>query len=199
MTIVPCHSALAALHFQNEICLNGGRMEPVDPAALDRFAAAAARTAARAQAARAAGVAVIHVAFGRPEGAAFADRHGRRFRWISELGGCAEAGQGHAFIPALLPPPGAIVLGGLGTIAFRGPTLGPELTRPGAATPTLIGIPTHRAVGSPAREAAQRGHEVISISDGAVSANRSAHEAALKRLRYIARVEPAQALIAARG
>ncbi len=195
MTIVPNRSALAALHFQNDICLKGGRMAPEDPAALERFAEATARTAALAHAARAAGMPVIHVAFGRPAGGAFANRHGRLFRWITEVGGCVEGSDGHAFIPALQPQTGDIVVGGPGTSGFTGSTFAPELARLGAATLILAGITTHWAVESTAREAAERGHEVVVVSDGVASANPATHDGALERLGFIARLESAQALI----
>ena len=199
MTIAPDRSVLAALHFQNDICTKGGRIAPEDPAALERFAAAASHAAMMAQAARAADMPVIHAAFGRRVDGAFANRHGRLFRWITEAGGCIEGTDGHAFIAAMQPEPGDIALGGPDTSAFTASTFAAELTRLGTDTLLLTGITTHWAVEGTAREAAERGHEVVIVADGVASATQAIHESALERLSFIARVEPAQALIAALG
>ncbi|MBD3677526.1 MAG: cysteine hydrolase [Rhodobacteraceae bacterium] len=184
----PSKTALGLLHFQKDICLEGGAMAPAEAEPLARIGAAIAQAAKVRAAARAVGMPVLHSAFGRREDGHFANRFARLSNWAHQIGGCVEGHQGHEFVTELVPDPDEMVTYSGGISAFTSSSFGADIASLGVQTLILGGITTHWVVEGTVREAADRGFDCIVLKDASAAANPESHEGALERLQFIARV-----------
>lgn len=108
---------------------------------------------------------------------------------------------GWDFVPELAPDPGAIVIDKPGTGAFHGTDLDHVLRTRRIDNVVLVGVTTGVCVSSTAREACDRGYNVLVLEDCCAEPDPVNHELAIKLLQieggYIAAVATADAFVAA--
>lgn len=106
---------------------------------------------------------------------------------------------GWDFIPEFQPRPGEIVIDKPGTGAFHGTDLLHVLNVAGIENLVLTGVTTGVCVSSTAREANDRGFNVLVLSDCCAEPDQSNHDIAIRLLMieggYLATVAPARAFL----
>jgi nicotinamidase-related amidase len=197
LAIDPARSALLVMDLQNDLVTRGGVMTTTDEEALSRIDAAIAAAKAAMQAARAAGMAVIHVAVGRSEGEPPVNPHLPILQFIAKTDALLIGSDGFAFHPDVQPVPGEPVIVKRSVSAFAGTELAPLLQGRGVDTLVLCGFATHMVVIGTARDAADRGYRVIVLSDCCASGGVDRHEAALENIAMIGSVSDGQAFASA--
>ena len=182
LAIDPRRTALLLMDFQNDIVAKGGALAPSDDEALRRIAAAMAAAGTAAEAARAAGVLVVHVAVGRRSGEPPANPHMPILQFIANANALVIGSQGQAFHADAQPAEGEPVVVKRGVSAFAGTEMATMLQGRGIDTVVLCGFATHMVVVGTARDAADRGYYVTLVRDGCTSSTQAAHEDALQRM-----------------
>ncbi len=188
IVVDPGRTALLVMDFQNDIVAKGGLLAPSEDEALQRIEAAMAASNVAAEAARAAGITVIHIAVGRESGDPPQNPHVPILQFIAQSNALVEGSDGFAFHPNSQPRPGDAVVVKRGVSAFAGTELGPKLRGQGIDTVVLCGFATHMVVVGTAREAADYGYRVVVLEDGCASGGLQRHAAALENLRMIGTV-----------
>jgi len=178
-------SALLLSDLQAAI-ISGSPLAPSNRDALGRVNAAVERCAEALDAARRAGVLVVHVRVAFSPGHPEANPHSPMMRFMRDKGLLVEGGPGTAFDPRVAPGPGEIVVTKHTVSAFAGTPLDQILHARGVGTVILGGLVTHYAVEGTARDAHDRGYRVIVLTDGCASATPSRHEASLANLAFLA-------------
>ena len=197
LAIAPQRTALLVMDFQNDLVTRGGALTTTDDKALARIAAAMVAAKAAAQTARAAGVAVIHVAVGRRAGEPSANPHMPILRFIATTDALVIGSGGFAFHPDAQPAEGEPVIVKRSISAFAGTELAPMLQGRGIDTLVLCGFATHMVVEGTARDAADRGYRTIVLEDCSASGGLDRHEAALANITMIGEVRDGKAFAAA--
>ncbi len=195
----PGRTALLVMDFQNDIVAKGGPLAPTEDEALQRIEAAMAASNVAAQAARSAGVPVIHIAVGRKSGDPPQNPHVPILQIIARSNALVEGSDGFAFHPNAQPKPGDAVVVKRGVSAFAGTELGPMLRGLGVDTVVLCGYATHMVVVGTAREAADYGYRVVVLEDGCMSGGLQRHAAALENITMIGTVIDSAGFSAALG
>jgi nicotinamidase-related amidase len=197
LAIDPGRSALLVMDLQNDLVSRGGVMTTTDEEALTRITAAIRATKAAMEAARAAGMAVIHVAVGRNAGEPPVNPHLPILQFLAKTDALVIGSEGFAFHPDVQPADGEPVIVKRSVSAFAGTELAPLLQGRGIDTLLLCGFATHMVVVGTARDAADRGYRVIVLSDCCTSGGLDRHEAALANIAMIGSVSDWQAFAAA--
>jgi nicotinamidase-related amidase len=195
--IDPRRTGLLLMDFQNDIVAKGGSLAPSDDEAFGRIAAAIASANVAAQAARTAGVAVIHVAVGRQDGEPAPNPHMPIQQFIAKANALVIGTEGYALHPDLQPAEGEYVVIKGGISAFAGTALAPMLQGRGIDTVVLCGFATHMVVVGTARDAADRGYRAIVLEDCCASGGLDRHQAALANIAMIGAISDSKTFAAA--
>lgn len=175
--------------------VSGSPLAPSDPDSLGRLNAAVERCAEALDAARRAGVLVVHVRVAFSPGHPEANPHSPMMRFMRDKGLLVEGAPGTAFDPRVVPGSGEIVVTKHTVSAFAGTPLDQILRARGVDTVILGGLVTHYAVEGTARDAHDRGYRVIVLTDGCASATLSRHEASLANLAFLAEAVTTEAFV----
>jgi len=183
---VEARSSALLLNDLQVAIISGSPLASSDPDALVRVNAAVDRCAEALDAARRAGVLVVHVRVAFSPGHPEANPHSPMMRFMRDKGLLVEGAPGTAFDPRVAPKPGEISVTKHTVSAFAGTPLDQILRGRGIGTVVLGGLVTHYAVDSTARDAHDRGYRVIVLTDGCASATTSRHDASLANLAFLA-------------
>ena len=187
-------TALIVIDMQRDFCSPGGY---ADHAGMDisRMRAVIGQAQRLVQAARAAGVLVVHTREGHtPDLSDCTNAKLRRsvnagapIGSLGPMGRLLIRGEyGHDFVDELQPQPGEIIIDKPGYGAFHATRLGDVLATRGIEQLIICGVTTEVCVHSTLREAVDRGYECITVAD-ATAASHPANQA------------PALAMIAVEG
>lgn len=150
------------------------------------------------QAARGAGLPVIHVGVHAVDG--FAMNTSAQLMATVEASGALRAGSaGAEFMPEVAPAEGELVLMKPTVSAFAGTGLDLHLQNAGVRHLVLCGVATNFVVEGTARQAVDSGYEVTILSDGCSSFVPSWHDTALEVLAMLTALASVDDFIAALG
>ena len=197
LSIDVARTALLLMDFQNDIVAKGSALAPSEDEPLARIAAAMTAANVAAEAARVAGVPVIHVALGRRSGEPPVNPSVPILQFIAKANVLVEGSEGFAFHPDARPQEGEAVIVKPGISAFAGTELGPLLRGKDINTIVLCGFATHMVVVGTAREAADNGFRVVVLADGCSSGGLSRHKAALENIAMIGAISDSAGFAAA--
>ena len=181
-------TALLLMDFQNDIVGRGGALAATDEEALARIEGVLAASQGAADAARKAGIPVIHVAVGRHPDAPPFNPHAPLAQYMLQVNALVEGTPGFAFHAAAQPNPGELVVVKRGISALAGTDLDSILRGQGRDTLVLAGFATHMVVVGTARQAVDLGYRVLVLEDCCTSGGLERHEAALANLRMLCTV-----------
>ncbi len=189
--------ALLALHYQNDVVHQDGRIR-LGFAAGDAGREAVLSTAERLLAgARTQGVPVVHVRIAfRPDHADVV-QNGPIWENVVRLGAVAEGSWGAAFHDRLRPRADEIVVRHSRINAFFGAPLEEALRLFDAADLVIAGVATNSVVEHTARHAADMGFRVTVAADACAASRADLHRAALDNIALIGRVAVADDIVAA--
>ncbi len=197
MTPPAAPEVLLALHYQNDVIHEQGRIGVGMGRDSPRRAAVIGAAARLLAGARDAGAPVISVRIAfRPDHADVV-QNCRIFRDVARLGALAEGSWGARFYDGLEPLPDEIVIDHKRVNAFFGSPLEPILHRLGARSLAIAGVATHSTVEHTARHAADMGFAVTVIEDACSSAAPESHQAALASIRLIGEIATVDDIIGA--
>jgi nicotinamidase-related amidase len=179
LTIDKAHTALLAMDFENDIVHENGAFKDFGFAQMVKQNDVLGKTSRLLEAARRAGVQVLHISVKFRPG--YPDRPQNAGIWQAVVGANAliEGTWGAAIHPAVAPREGESVVTKKGTSAFIGSDLAQILQASNINTLLLTGVATNFVVESTAREASDRGYNVVIVRDCCTSVSQEAHEAAL--------------------
>jgi nicotinamidase-related amidase len=189
------NGAVVLLHMQNDVLDPAGAVGRLGNAVEVERRGVLQRTASLLDAARRAGLTVIHVGSGYQQGSqglarnvplfAHHEHDGERFigTWPAE------------FHPEVAPSGADISLYHFGVVAFEGTPLGRILTVGGINRLYLAGVSTHLAVLATTFAAVDRGYYVTVVEDCCASSPSELHENALETLRLFAKIETSDSVI----
>ena len=195
LSIDVAHTALLLMDFQNDIVAKGSTFAPPDDEGLARISAAMKAAGAAAEAARASGISVIHVAVGRRSGEPLLNPHMPLAQLIAQADVLVEGSDGFAFHPDAQPLEGEAVLVKQCVSAFAGTALSNMLQGKGINTIVLCGYATNLVVEGTARDGADRGYRVIVLEDGCASGDLNHHKAALENIAIIGAVSRSEQFV----
>ncbi len=184
-------SALLVIDMQRDFCSAGGYAAQ---AGLDvrRLSSVIANIRSLLDAARAAGMTVVHTREGHlPDLSDCPPEKLRRSRAAgAEIGSRGPLGRllvrgeyGHGFIDELQPLPSELVIDKPGYGAFHRTALEDELQQRGIGRLILCGVTTEVCVHSTLREAVDRGYRCTLVADGCAASDPALQEPALQMLR----------------
>lgn len=183
--------ALLALHYQNDVLHEDGKIRVGLLAGSERRAGVIAAARAMIEGARAHGVPVIHVRVAyRPDHADLL-ANAPIFRNVAASGAVIEGSWGAEFHAGLEPLAGAVnefVVKHTRINAFYGSPLEVVLSALGTRRLVVAGVATHSVVDSTVRHAVDAGYEVLVNADACAAGMAQAHEAALASMALIAEI-----------
>jgi biuret amidohydrolase len=173
MTLDRAQTALLVIDMQRDFCSPGGyaHRSGID---IERMQDVVSTVGQLLQAARAAGLLVVHTREGHlPDLSDCPTAKLRRSAWSgAPIGSLGPMGRllirgeyGHDFVDALQPGPGEIVIDKPGYGAFYATPLGDVLAKRGVQQLIVCGVTTEVCVHSTLREAVDRGYECTTVSD----------------------------------
>ena len=168
--------------------ISGSPLASSDPAVVDRMNAVVDRCASALEAARHAGMLVVHVRIAFSPGYPEASPHSPMMRFMRDKCVLLDGDPSTAFDPRVAPKRDELVITKHGVSAFAGTSLEQMLRVRGVGTVILGGLVTHYAVDGTARDAHDRGFRVIVLKDGCASATPERHEASLANLSFLAEI-----------
>jgi len=182
LTIDKAHTALLAIDFQNDIVDEKGAFKDFGFAKMAKETDVLGKTQRLLEAARQAGLKVIYVAVGfrpgYPEMPATATA--QLAQAARQLNFGLEGSWGAAIHPSVALKEGDIVVTKRSVSAFAGSDLPAILWASGIDTLLLTGVATNLAVEGTAREAVDRGYNVVIVQDCCCAMNAESHEMSLK-------------------
>lgn len=196
-------TAFLAMHFQNDIVHEKGKIAALGNAAHEKQTNCLANTRRALDTSRRAGVFVVHIAAilreGYPEFSGAITAMPAMFNVIRSVQGIVEGTWGAEIHDEVRPQADELVVTGRCMNAFNGTELQLLLAVRGLRCVVLSGVATNFVVESTARHAMDSGYEVIILRDCCASANEEMHDFTLDNvLPYLATVstsdEYAQAL-----
>ena len=187
MTQAASRTAMLALHYQNEVLHPDGkiRLGVADDARRQAVIAAAGRLLA---AARAGGVAVVHVRIAFRADFADVIQNCAIFRKVARIGACVEGSWGADFFDGLGPLADELVVKHSRVNAFYGAPLDEALRRLDANRLIVAGVATNWVVETTVRHAADVGYDVIVAADACSAADAGLHAASLANMALIAEI-----------
>ena len=200
LAIDNAHTALLAMDFENDIVHENGAFKDFGFAAMVKQNDVFTKTAKLLAAARRSGVKVIYVVVkfrsGYPERPANAGLWGA----LVEANAVVEGTWGAEIHESVTPRDGEPVVTKRGVSAFYGSDLALLLATVGIDTLLLTGVATNFVVEGTAREATDRGYNVVIVGDCCASMSQEAHDAALTTaLPFLATISNLDEVIAALG
>lgn len=188
-------SALLLLDIQHDVVHPDGKLGPDGAEAAERFRLAAGRAKAVLDAARTAALQVIHVGTRFRVGYPAANPHMPTMGFVKQTGALVEGSPGAAFLGAFAPHAGEPTVVKRAVSAFAGSDLEVLLRAGDADTLLLAGFVTHFAVEGTARDAADRGYRVVTLSDCCASNGDARHQSSLDLLGRIGELSEATEVV----
>lgn len=166
LAIDPRTSALIVQDLQNDVIAEGGAFAESGAPAHARAQNVVANVVSLAQAARRAGMAVIHVHYVVEEGAPGLKLNAPLFQSVAEAKALVRGTWGAAPVEGLEPQAGDLVVEKMRMNAFHDTHLDTLLKGLGAATVIIAGAWTNFSVEHTARHAADAGYHAVVLTDG---------------------------------
>lgn len=166
LAIDPRSSALIVQDLQNDVIAEGGAFAESGAPAHARTQNVVANVVSLAQAARRAGMAVIHVHYVVEEGAPGLKLNAPLFQSVAEAKALVRGTWGAAPVEGLEPQAGDLVVEKMRMNAFHDTRLDTLLKGLGAATVIIAGAWTNFSVEHTARHAADAGYRAVVLTDG---------------------------------
>ncbi|MEO0411427.1 MAG: isochorismatase family cysteine hydrolase [Pseudomonadota bacterium] len=181
-------TAALALHYQNDVLHPDGKIVLGIAKAPGKRDALIEGAAAYLDRARKADIPIIHVAIRFAEDGSDIVQNNDMFRGVFASEAMREGSWGAQFFDGLTPEEGERVVKHNRVSAFYNSYLEAVVTGMGATKLYLGGIATNSVVEHTARDAADRGFEVIAVEDACATARDDLHIAALENIRLIGTV-----------
>ena len=166
LAIDPRGSALIVQDLQNDVIAEGGAFAESGAPAHAKSQNVVANVASLAQAARRAGMAVIHVHYVVEEGAPGLKLNAPLFQSVAEAKALVRGTWGAAPVEGLEPQAGDLVVEKMRMNAFHDTRLDTLLKGLGAETVIIAGAWTNFSVEHTARHAADAGYRAVVLTDG---------------------------------
>lgn len=166
LAIDPRSSALIVQDLQNDVIAEGGAFAESGAPAHARAQNVVANVVSLAQAARRAGMAVIHVHYVVEEGAPGLKLNAPLFQNVAESEALVRGTWGAAPVEGLEPQAGDLVVEKMRMNAFHDTRLDTLLKGLGAETVVIAGAWTNFSVEHTARHAADAGYRAVVLTDG---------------------------------
>ena len=179
LIIDKAHTALLAMDFQNDIVHENGAFKDFGFAAMVKQNDVFNKTSRLLDAARQSGVKVIYVAVKFRSGYPERPANSGLFQGTIQANAIVEGTWGAEIHESVTPKDGEPVVTRRGVSAFYGSDLAALLATGGIDTLLLSGVATNFVVEGTAREAADRGYNVVIVGDCCASASQETHDAAL--------------------
>jgi gluconolactonase len=193
-------SALIIQDLQNDVIIEGGAFADSGAPAHAVSQNVVSNVMRVAEAARAAGMAVIHVHYIVEPGAPGLKLNAPLFQGIKESGALVRGTWGAAPAEGLEPKDGDFVVEKMRMNAFQGTNLENILRGLGIDTLVITGAWTNFSIEHTARHGADSGYRAVVVTDGTSTVNDEWHNAGLNyALENIAERVPAADIIAALG
>lgn len=200
LTIDKPHTALLVMDFENDVVHEDGAFKDFGFAAMVKQNDVFDKTARLLDASRRSGVKVIYVSVKFRSGYPERPANGGLFGALVGANALIEGTWGAEIHEAVAPRDGEAVVTKRGVSAFYASDLAPILTTAGIGTLLLSGVATNFAVEGTAREAADRGYDVVIVGDCCASVSQEAHDAALTvALPFLATISDLDEVVAALG
>ncbi len=198
ITIDKEHTALLAMDFENDIVHEDGAFKDFGFAQMVRQNDVFGKTARLLDAARRAGLKVIYVSLTFRPGHPEPNRSAGIFQAVVESNALVEGTWGASIHEAVAPREGEPVITKRSVSAFAGSDLANLLSASGITTLLLSGVATNFVVEGTAREAVDRGYNVVIVGDCCASMSQEAHDAALNTaLPFLTTITTSEEAIAA--
>lgn len=200
LTIDNARTALLVMDFENDVVHEDGAFKDFGFAAMVKQNDVFSKTARLLDATRRSGVKVIYVSVKFRSGYPERPANGGLFGALVGASALVEGTWGAEIHQAVAPQEGEAVVTKRGVSAFYGSDLAPILTTAGIGTLLLSGVATNFVVEGTAREATDRGYDVVIVGDCCASVSQEAHDAALTvALPFLATISNLDEVVAALG
>ena len=198
LTIATARTALLVMDFENDIVHEDGAFKDFGFAAMVKQNDVLTKTARLLEASRRSGVKVIYVSVKFRAGYPERPANGGLFGGLVEAKALVEGTWGATIHESVTPKDGEPLVTKRGVSAFYGSDLAPVLAAGGIDTLLLCGVATNFVVESTAREATDRGYNVVIVGDCCASLSQEAHDAALTTaLPFLATISNSDEVVAA--
>jgi gluconolactonase len=193
-------SALIIQDLQNDVIIDGGAFADSGAPAHAKSQNVVANVKRLAEAARKAGMPVIHVHYVVEEGAPGLKQNAPLFVGVKEANALVRGSWGAAPVEGLEPQPGDHIVEKMRMNGFYDTRLDILLRGLGAETVVITGAWTNMSIEHTARHAADAGYEVVVVSDGTSTTGDEWQHAALDyAMTNVGRVASASEVIGALG
>ena len=194
------HTALLVMDFENDVVHENGAFKDFGFAAMVKQNDVLAKSARLLDAARRSGVKVIYVVVKFRPGYPERPANGGLWEALIQANAVTEGSWGAEIHESVTPQDGEPVVTKRGVSAFYGSDLAPLLTTGGIDTLLLSGVATNFVVEGTAREATDRGYNVVIVGDCCASVSQEAHDSALTTaLPFLATISNLDEVLAALG
>ena len=194
------HTALLVMDFQNDIVHENGAFKDFGFAAMVKQNDVLAKSARLLDAARRSGVKVIYVSVKFRPGYPERPANGGLWGALIQANAVTEGTWGAEIHEAVAPQDGEPVVTKRAVSAFYGSDLAALLATGGIDTLLLCGVATNFVVEGTAREAMDRGYNVVIVGDCCAAGSQETHDAALNTtLPFLSTISNLEEVIAALG
>ena len=194
------HTALLVMDFQNDIVHENGAFKDFGFAAMVKQNDVLAKSARLLDGARRSGVKVIYVSVKFRPGYPERPANGGLWGALIQANAVTEGTWGAEIHEAVAPQDGEPVVTKRAVSAFYGSDLAALLATGGIDTLLLCGVATNFVVEGTAREAMDRGYNVVIVGDCCAAGSQETHDAALNTtLPFLSTISNLEEVIAALG
>ena len=179
LTIDKAHAALLAMDFENDIVHEDGAFKDFGFAQMVKQNDVLSKAGRLLDAARRSGLKVIYVSVKFRPGHPEASPYSGLMQGAAQANALVEGTWGASIHDEVAPREGEPVVTKRAVSAFGGSDLANLLSASGITTLVLTGVATNFVVEGTAREASDRGYNVVVVSDCCTSNSEQAHEMAL--------------------
>ena len=193
-------TALLAMDFQNDIVHENGAFKDFGFPAMVKQNDVLAKSARLLDAARRSGVKLIYVSVKFRPGYPERPANGGLWEALIQANALTEGTWGAEIHESVAPQDGEPSVAKRAVSAFYGSDLAALLATGGVDTLLLCGVATNFVVEGTAREAMDRGYNVVIVGDCCAAASQEAHDAALNTtLPFLSTISDLEEVIAALG
>lgn len=194
------HTALLVMDFENDIVHPEGAFKDFGFAQMVQDNGVLDKTAQLLAAARDSGTLVLYVSVKFRSGYPERPANAPLWQGLHAANALVEGSWGAAIHDAVAPQEGEAVVTKRGVSAFTASDLEPILKNKRIGTLLLAGVATNFVVEGTAREASDRGYQVVVVGDCCASVNQEAHDAALSvALPFLSTIATLEEVAAALG
>lgn len=195
MSFDPQHTAVVAVHFQNDIVGPDGAFAGFFRAEVERTGVL--DTAADLLAgARAAGASVVYTCVAWEPGYADLNANSPLLGVVTQTRCLQEGSTGAAIVDELTPQDGDTVVTHKRVGGFTDSNLGAVLGVAGIDTVVLAGVATNASLESTARAASDLGYRTVVVADACSAGSEAAHNASLESLGLLAEIATTHEVLA---